>query len=172
MRKTICSILFLTLLAIFPVSLWSQTGTIYFVNTSNWAAPYAYCWSPNIVAWPGQAMTTSIQTSQNHDVYAYRTNNAYGTMTSTNHGWWKMDGDGVGGSLYTNITTPRGGTYTFKYDWAENMISVDWPESECTGSGLRHFDGFGEPIEYKVEYADGKINFSVWAIDPAKRLIS
>lgn len=264
MRKTICSILFLTLLAIFPVSLWAQTGTIYFVNTSNWDAPYAYCWSPNIVAWPGQAMTTSIQTSQNHDVYAYdyqgrtniifsdngnnqtadltildnqayhlakgkwfaptglylvgtvtdedlkdankfstwdgssptvvtksvslaanttytfrvlyydgvtryyRTNNAYGTMTSTNHGWWNMDGDGVGGSLYTNITTTRGGTYTFKYDWAENVISVDWPESECIGSGLRHFDGFGEPIEYKVEYADGKINFSVWAIDPAK----
>ena len=92
-----------------------------------------------------------------------------GTMTVANHGntgWWFM---GAGGN--TQIQTTRAGTYTFKYDWAENLLYVEWPESECTGSGLRHFNGIdGAPIEYKVEYADGKIIFTAWAIDPSKTL--
>ena len=92
-----------------------------------------------------------------------------GTMTVANHGnmgWWSM---GAGGN--TQIQTTRGGTYTFKYDWAENKLYVEWPASECNGSGLRHFDGVsGAPIEYKVEYVDGKIEFTAWAIDPSKTL--
>ncbi len=92
-----------------------------------------------------------------------------GTMTVANHGnsgWWFM---GDGGN--TQIQTTRAGTYVFKYDWAENKLYVEWPSSECTGSGLRHFDGVaGTPIEYKVEYADGKIEFTAWAIDPSKTL--
>ena len=101
----------------------------------------------------------------------YRTNNAYGTMTISNHGWWNMDGNGVGGSLYTNITTTVAGTYTFRYDWAENLITVDWPESQCSGSGLRHFNGVvGEPIDYRVEYAANQITFTVQTTDPTKNL--
>lgn len=92
----------------------------------------------------------------------YRTNSGFGTMTEGNHGWWDMNGDGVdggGAAKYTQITTTYEGTYTFRYDWAENMLSVDWPEAQCSGSGLRHFTGIeGTSIDYTISYDEGAVS--------------
>ena len=111
----------------------------------------------------------------------YRTNSGLGTMTYTNCSGWDMDGAGVdnGNARYTRITTAFRGEYVFKYDWAENILSIEYPSySDCDHAfgSLGHYISAGnfssEEVEYDILYntTNDQLTFTLRSIIPGKEL--
>ena len=45
---------------------------VYLINTNDWAKAYIYTWTPEVVGWPGAAMTKEAEQIAGKDVYSYK----------------------------------------------------------------------------------------------------
>lgn len=125
----------------------ASATTVYFENTANWDAVGAYCWAPEVKAWPGTAVTTTIEAS-GRTFYAYEVpgsqeniifNNNVKDNTLKTKDLKVVDGavysaanatsiDPIG-SIANGVFTPAGEVVI---EYATIYVPVsDWDKAEC-----------------------------------------